>query len=295
MYNHDHMDVNIQKYITFISTVEHGSFTRAAEELNYSQSAVSRMIDDLEKDWNLRLLERGRSGVRLTSDGQKLLPYARAVCREYEALQAEVARIHGLDSGLIRIGTFSSVATHWLPKTISRFQKEYPHIEYELLLGDYPEIEAWVLDGRVDCGFLRLPAPAGLDALSLGKDRLLAVLPRRHPLAALPRIPLESLSGYPFMMLEKDGRSDISELLKDHGIAVRVQFTTWDDYAIMSMIEQGLGISVLPELILRRVPYHLETRQLEPEAFRQIGLVTKSGRPIPPALERFIQYLKREL
>ncbi len=81
------------------------------------------------------LLEVSRAGVRLTSDGMKLLPHAQSLCREYEKLQMEVDGLHGLQSGLIRIGTFSSVATHWLPGIIREFQKDYPRIDYELLLG----------------------------------------------------------------------------------------------------------------------------------------------------------------
>ena len=100
------MDMNLQKYLAFVKTVEYGSFTKAAEMLNYSQSGVSRMIHDLEKEWKVTLLERGRAGVRLTGDGKKLLPYAENVCREYEKLQMQVDELNGLKSGLIRIGTF---------------------------------------------------------------------------------------------------------------------------------------------------------------------------------------------
>ena len=124
------MDMNIQKYMAFVKTVEYGSFTKAAEILNYSQSGISRMINDLEKEWKVVLLERGKSGVKLTSDGMKLLPHAKSVCMEYEKLQMEVDELNGLQSGLIRIGTFSSVATHWLPNIIREFQKAYPGIDY---------------------------------------------------------------------------------------------------------------------------------------------------------------------
>ena len=84
------MDMNLQKYMALVKTVEYGSFTKAAEMLNYSQSGISRMINDLEKEWKVTLLERGRSGVRPTSDGMKILPYAENVCREYEKLQMQV-------------------------------------------------------------------------------------------------------------------------------------------------------------------------------------------------------------
>ena len=81
------MDMNIQKYMAFIKSVEYGSFTMAAEILNYSQSGISRMIGDLENEWKVILLERGRAGVKLTSDGLKLLPFVKNVCNEYNKLQ----------------------------------------------------------------------------------------------------------------------------------------------------------------------------------------------------------------
>ncbi len=143
--------MNILKHTVFVKTVECGSFTKAAELLNYSQSGISRMISDLEADWNVSLLERNRSGVKLTSDGIRLLPYVRSVCDEYSKLQMQIDDLNGLHSGLIRIGTISSIATHRLPNIIAEFQKKYPNIEYEFLLGHYRDIEQWISEGRVDC------------------------------------------------------------------------------------------------------------------------------------------------
>ena len=285
------MDGSIQKYLAFVKTVECGSFTRAAGVLNYSQSGISRMIGDLEREWQVTLLERGKSGVRLTSEGTRLLPYAKRVCSEYEKLQAEVDEINGLKSGLIRIGTFSSVATHWLPNIIREFQKEYPGIDYELILGDYTEIETWIEEGRVDCGFLRLPARKELESVFLEQDRLLVVLPEGHPLAALEKIPVSALCGEPFMLLEKGEKTEVWEIFERNGFTPRVHFTTWDDYAIMSMVESGLGVSILPELILKRIPYRVVARELEIPAYRNIGLAWKEKKGTSPMLKRFMEYL----
>ena len=270
------MDVNIQKYLAFVKTVECGSFTNAAEILSYSQSGISRMINDLEKEWNVSLLERGKGGVKLTSDGLKLLPYAQNVCNEYLKLQMQVSELNGLHSGLIRIGTFSSVATHWLPKVIKKFQSDYPGIDYELLLGDYTEIENWILEGRVDCGFLRLPANAELETSFLEQDKLLVVLPETHPLADCDRFPVNALCDYPFMLLEKGAKAEISEIFEKCNLAPKIHFTTWDDYAIMSMVESGLGISILPQLILQRIPYRIIIKELDVPAYRNIGLAMRS-------------------
>lgn len=208
------MDMNLSKYFAFVTTVEYGSFTKAAEVLNYSQSAVSRMINDLETEWNTTVLERGKTGVKLTSDGLTLLPYAKSLCAEYRRLQLQVDELSGLKTGLIRIGTFSSVATHWLPNIIKAFQKDYPNIDYELLLGDYTEIETWILEGRVDCGFLRLPASPALETFFLETDRLLAVLPENHRLAGSEAVPLSELAKNRSCCSKKEPRPKYQKFLK---------------------------------------------------------------------------------
>lgn len=284
--------MNIQKYLAFVKTVEYGSFTKAAEMLNYSQSGVSRMISDLEQEWKIVLLERGRAGVKLTSDGTKLLPHAKSLCMEYEKLQMEVDGLTGLQSGLIRIGTFSSVATHWLPNIIKEFQKAYPNIDYELLLGDYCEIEEWIQEGRVDCGFLRLPTRHDFDTIFLDQDRLLAILPENHPLASIDQFPVAALCDEPFMLLEKGAKAEISEIFERCNLSPKVRFTTWDDYAIMSMVESGLGIGILPELILKRVPYRIVAKELEVPAYRKIGIALRSRKNASLAVKRFLDYLK---
>ena len=285
------MDMNILKYMAFIRTVEYGSFTKAAEMLHYSQSGISRMIHDLEREWNVALLERSRAGVRLTSDGTKLLPYAKSVCSEYQKLQMQVDELNGLQSGLIRIGTLSSVATHWLPNIIREFQKDYPNIDYELLLGDYTEIEEWIADGRVDCGFLRLPTRPEFETIFLEQDQLMVILPENHPLAGCDRFPVAALCNDPFMLLEKGAKAEVSEIFERCGLTPKVHFTTWDDYAIMSMVESGLGISILPQLILRRIPYHIVAKELDVPAYRKIGLALREKKTVSLAVNRFLEYL----
>lgn len=287
----DKMDANILKYMAFIKTVECGSFTKAAQLLNYSQSGISRMINDLETEWKVTLLERSRSGVRLTSDGMRVLPYAESVCEEYRKLQMQIDDINGLQSGLIRIGTFSSVATHWLPKMIKEFQKKYPNIDYELLLGDYSEIEQWIADGRVDCGFTRLPQSSELDVTVLERDELLAVLPEGHKLCEYEKVPVSELCKYPFILLEKGGRAEISEIFQRAGATPSVKFTTWDDYAVMSMVESGLGIAILPRLILKRIPYRICTRSIDAPAYRDICFVVRDRKTVSLAVKRFEEYL----
>lgn len=285
------MDMNILKYMAFIKTVEYGSFTKAGELLNYSQSGISRMIHDLEKEWKITLLERNRSGVKLTSDGSRLLPYAKSLCEEYQKLQMQVDDLHGVQSGIIRIGTFSSVATHWLPNIIKAFQKDYPGIDYELLLGDYTEIEEWITKGRVDCGFLRLPTNPDFETIHLQRDKLLAILPENHPLTKYEKVPIAALCEEPFMLLEKGAKAEVSEVFERNGLTPKVHFTTWDDYAVMSMVESGLGISILPQLILKRIPYRIVAKELDVPAYRDIALALRSRKTASLAVRRFLEYL----
>ena len=286
------MDMNIQKYMSFVKAVEYGSFTKAAERLNYSQSGISRMIGDLEKEWKVVLLERNKGGVKLTSDGLKLFPYVKSLIAEYEKLQMQVDELNGLQSGLIRIGTFSSVATHWLPNIIKEFQKDYPHIDYELLLGDYTEIEEWILEGRVDCGFLRLPTHPELETEFLEQDKLMAVIPENHHLANCEKFPVTALCDEPFMLLEKGAKAEVSEIFEKYGLMPKVHFTTWDDYAIMSMVESGLGISILPQLILKRIPYKIIAKELDVPAYRNIGRALRHKKTASLAVKRFMDYLQ---
>lgn len=283
--------MNILKYMAFIKTVEYGSFTKAAEKLSYSQSGISRMINDLEKEWNLSLLERDRSGVRLTSEGERLLPFAQSLCEEYGRLQSQVEELHGCKTGIIRIGTISSAAIHWLPNIIKQFRIDYPHIEYELLLGDYSEIESWIKEGRVDCGILKKPTLPEFETINLKSDRLLAVLPKGHPLNVYDKIPLQKLCAEPFLLLEKNGQSEISAILKEQKIIPNVKFTTWEDFSIMAMVESGLGVSILPELILQRTPYRLSIKELDIPFCRTLVLAMRGKDKLSLAAKRFLNYL----
>ena len=286
------MDNNLQKYMAFVKTVETGGFTKAATALNYAQSSVSKMIADLEKEWNIILLERDRKGVHLTASGEKILPYARNLIDDYRRLESYVDDLNGVQTGTIRIGTFASVAINWLPNIFAEFQKDFPMIEYEMLMGEYEEIEQWIEEGRVDCGFLSLPTKNKLDTVSLKQDEYFVVLPKNHPLAEKEKIDVHNLENQPFMLLKHVGRTEVTKILEKANVHPKVRFTIWEDYAIMAMVERGLGIGILPELILQRIPYQLEIRPLAEPYYRDIGIAVKDKDRISPATRKFFEYLK---
>ncbi|MDY4110800.1 MAG: LysR family transcriptional regulator [Eubacterium sp.] len=285
------MDNNLDKYLAFVKTVEKGSITKAAIELNYAQSSVSKMIADLEKECGFALLERGKKGVNLTSSGKEILPLARNILNNYFELEGYINKLNKIESGSVRIGTFSSVAINRLPDIFTKFQKDFPNIEYEMLLGDYIEVEKWIDEGRVDFGFLRLPTEKRFDTMSLIQDEYMVVLPKNHILAKEENIDIKKLNSEPFLLLEHGGKTEVSNLLDKYNVKPNIKFTTWEDFAIMAMVEKGLGVSILPSLILENIPYDIEIRPLKIPFYRDIGIAMKDKKRLTPAAKKFIEYL----
>ena len=285
------MDSALMKYRAFLTAAQMGSFTKAAETLGYSQSGISRMIADLEREWNVKLLERDRGGVRLTSEGHEIAPAVQAVCDVHGRLQARIDAMSGLEKGLIRIGTVTSVATHWLPSIIKRFREDYPNIDYEITTKGYSEVERMIAEGQVDCGFVRLPTRPNFDTIYLGRDELKVVMAPGHPLAEADRFPIRALGDYPFMTIDRQGDSDIVDMLAQYNVRVQSSMTTWDDYAVFAMVEKGLGISVQPALILQRLPFNIVVKSFDEPQYRELALAMRNRDTVPLATKRFIDYL----
>ena len=285
------MDNALVKYRAFLTAAHMGSFTRAAEALGYSQSGISRMIADLEHEWGVKLLERDRGGVRLTSEGHELAPAVQAVCDEHGRLQARIDSMSGLETGLIRIGAVTSVATHWLPNIIKKFRQDYPNIDYEITTRGYSKVERMIAEGQVDCGFVRLPTWPSFDTIYLGRDELKVVMSADHPMASADRFPIRALGDYPFMTIDRQGDSDIASMLRKYDIKIQSSMTTWDDYAVFAMVEKGLGISVQPALILQRLPFNIVAKSFDEPQYRELALAMRNRDTLPLAAKRFIDYL----
>ena len=285
-------DNNLLKYVAFVQTVDKGSFTKAANSLNYAQSSISKMIADLEKEWGVTLLQRNKKGVCLTSTGEQILPLIRQALNDFEKMREKIDEINNVQSGTVRIGTFSSVAINWLPDIFTKFQEDYPKINCEMLLGDYDEIEKQLEEGRIDCAFLRLPTNKNFNTTILKKDEYKAVLPYNHPLAEKEFLEYGDLNNQPFLLLEHGGKTEVSDLLEQNNVKANIRFTTWEDFAIMAMVEKGLGIGILPELILKRIPYNIVIKSFKKPYYRKIVLATKDKNNITAAARKFIEYLK---
>ena len=285
--------MTLDKYQTLMSVVDCGSLTRAAAELGVTQSAVSHSLDSLEKELGFPILKRGRGGVKLTADGEKLMPSVRALLASAEQLKQTAASIRGLDTGTVRIGAFTSVAVHWLPGVLKEFQADYPKVEFRLFNGDYHDVEQWLSDGSVDIGFVNVPCALDCECITLMEDRLLAILPLGSRFASYPKFPLVECETEPFISLLQSSDHDARRALESAGVQPNVRFYTKDDYAILAMVEQGLGMSIMPELLLKGRNDRLQILPLIPEARRTIGMAIAASEKAGPATRRFADYVVR--
>ncbi len=283
----------LDKYQTLMTVVDTGSLTRAAEQLDCTQSAVSHCLDALEKELGFAVLKRSRAGVKLTNEGERLLPAVRGLLGAAEQLRQTASSIRGLDSGTVRIGAFTSVAVHWLPPILKEFQHDFPKVDFRLLNGDYHDVEQWLTDGSVDVGFVALPSPVDCECIPLMEDRLLAILPRGSRFESYPKFPLVECETEPFISLLESSDHDARRALEAAGVRPNVRFYTKDDYAVIAMVEQGLGVSIMPELLLKGRNYDLQILPLIPEAKRTIGLAVAAGSKAGPATRRFADYVVR--
>ena len=283
--------MSISKYETLAKVCELGSLTKAAEALGCTQSAVSHTINSLEEQFGFAILTRSRAGVRLTDDGERIMPSVRGMLNYYEKLNQTVSAIRGLDFGTVRIGAFTSVAVHWLPGVIKEFQRDYPNVDIKLLNGDYHDVEKWITDGSVDLGFVNLPAKLGCECIALMEDRLLAILPPDHKFASYPKFPLVECETEAFITLLETSNHDANKALSAAGIKPNIKFSTKDDYAIIAMVEQGLGISIMPELLLRGRHDNVVIKELVPPSKRTIGLAIGETSSQSPATRKFADYI----
>lgn len=157
----------MNRYIALQKIVELGSFSKAAEKLGYTQSAMSQMIASLEDELSIKLLNRFRTGAKLTIEGAEIYPYMERTIYAYLAVQEKAKEIKGLETGIIRMGTLASISAHWLPALLKEFKAQYPNVEFVIHKTHIP----YHLFHRDSSEALRFPqsAPACPQSLPLRK------------------------------------------------------------------------------------------------------------------------------
>ena len=281
----------MHRYIALQKIVELGSFAKAADSLGYTQSALSQTISSLEKELGFKVLKRSRTGSSLTSEGEEIYPYIKRTIFQYQSSVEKAKDICGLDTGIIRIGTMSSISVHWLPTLINEFHKIYPNVEFITHQGDYSVMNKWVKTGEVNFGFVSPDAISGIEMIPLKDGPLVAILPKGHPLAQYDVIPLQELMKERFILLETGYYSECLTAFKEHGIKPDIKYIAHDDYSIMAMVEQGMGVSILAELVLHRTSFDIEVRPIDPPLSRTLAIGYRSKLELPVAARKFVEFI----
>lgn len=279
----------------FMYAADTGSFTKAAERLNYTPSGVSQLVGALENETGLTLLRRTRKGVTLTPDGEILLPAVREFLEKENRIYELAAEVKGLLVGSVTIAAYSSISTHWLPEVIRDFEQDYPQIEIRLMEGIRQEVTRWLDEKKADIGFLSYQEPMPYEWTPLDYDEMLAVLPKDHLYASKESYPLINCETDSFIMPALGRDDDVVSLFERNGIKLNIHFTTLENFATMVMIEKGLGMSVMNNLITEKWNCDVVKIPVDPPSRITLGLAVPSYKQASPAVKRFIKYAVERL
>ena len=285
----------MRRYIALQSVLSHGSFTKAARSMGCTQSSISQSISSLEDELNIRLLRRSRNGIELTPEGKDIYPFIERMIRHYDAVMEQAEEINHLVKGSVTIGTLASITCHWMPEMIIGFQRMYPNVKFFFRQGDYSSIEEWIKSGDVDFGFLAGPAVSGIRTEELKDGEMLAILPSDHRLCANDSVKLSEISTEPFILLETGSYSEVLEAFSKEGLEPNIKFRIHDDYTIMRMVELGMAVSIVAELVLMDTHYDMRMMHLDPPLYRTISLGYVDMDSMPVASRRFIEYIRENI
>ena len=289
----------MNRYEVFVKVMENGNFTKAAEKLNYTQSAVSQMVHTLEEELGSILMVRNKNGVELTADGEAYYPYICSIAKAHQELREKKREMQGLGSGKIRIGSFTSVSRNWLPGLMKQFKEQYPAVQFELFQGEYTNIAQWIREGKGDFGFVSPEAVTGLYTIPLYVDKMVVVLPPGHPLTSKDKVELCDLAACPNILLDEGEWSAPLNAYEKNHLKPDIQYRVYDDYSIMTMVQQNLGVSMLYQGVVQNpVPegsvgqkQFCVTRPIEPAVERTVAVACKNKETLPIASRRFLEFI----
>ena len=279
----------------FLAAAETGSFSKAAEALSYTPSGVNQLVTALEKELGFPVFRRNTKGVTLTENGELLLPAVREFLRQEDRIFELSAEMNGLLIGSVTIAAYSSIATHWLPAVISAFQQDYPKVRIRLMEGIWQEVSKWLDDRAADIGFFSYQEGMPYEWIPLAEDPMLALLPKDHPLANAEAYPLKECANDRFIMPALGCDDDVTALFAKNGIEPNVQFTTLESFSVMSMVEQGLGMSVMNELITKKRICDVVKMPIDPPSQITLGIALHSKADASPAVRMFLKYAVKML
>ena len=286
--------VESKKLEALLMAVDLGSFTKAAEVLGYTQSGLTHMMNSLEREIGFPLLDRGRHGVRLTEEGERIAPAIREFLQANANLDNMIAQVSTTRNETIRVAAYASIAMHWLPTIIQQFRTECPNVDVDIRMADNVEAPYELLSqGKMDIVFASRQELGAYDWVHLRDDPMFAVLPKDYDLGGRKNFSLSEFEGREFIMPWQGFDKDIMRILNREGVRPDIRPTAVDDATVVSMVEHGLGISMMTDLTLRGRTERVKVVPVVPFASRDLGLAVRSVSDAAPSLRRFIACVQR--
>ena len=276
-------------YRIFDLVVSTNSLTKTAEIVHLTPSAVSHSLRKLGERLGMQLVIRGRDGVKVTERGKELLPFVQFAIKAEERLQQEINRIGDLRSSVLNIGVFSSGGCNWLPDIIRIMHQQYPQIELRIHEGSYAFLETGLAEGQLDVAFVSLPVEGNLTAYPLIRDRLLCLTPQDFQRSHDGFVTIEDIEKETFILPHAGSDFDALAFLRANNMEVYSPHVLGEDSVIVALVESGLGISIMPELVVKRVKGNVKAYPIESAPFRTIGIATQKFELVTAAARAFVK------
>ncbi|MBE6630426.1 MAG: LysR family transcriptional regulator [Ruminococcaceae bacterium] len=265
-----------------------GSLSRAAEEFSYTPSAFSHMLAGFEEDLGVRLFKRSSAGVTLTREGETLLPKFEKMIACEKEISDTVSGLIAEESRHLRIATYSSISRNLLSRFLGDFKKSYPDIKLSIHVAD--NLEGWTENGHTDVVFADNIVLSGGEWFPITTDRYYAVAPEGL-LGERESVTREELYELPHIFTDDEYLQTVFEKERFREL---IYFRSEDDQAVIQMVRAGMGVAVMPELVLRGNMSGVSIIELEPEVTRTLGFAYRRGtRSL--AVSKFVKYLKSAL
>ena len=285
---------NAQRVVLVVGADGFGSFTKAAEVLGYTQSGLTHMMNSLEKEVGFTLLERGRSGVRLTEEGERIAPAVREFLQANARLDSVIEQVASSRTEIIRVSAYASIAMHWLPGIIQRFREECPDVDVDIRMADHVDVPYELLaQGKMDAILVSPQDEGRYEWVHLADDPMFAVLPRDFDTQGMTAFPLAAFEARDFIMPSQGFDKDIMRIFNRIGVKPHILPTWVDDPTVISMVSHGLGVSMMTELTVRGRTDGVKLLPVEPASSRELGLAVRSLDAASDGLRHFIDCTKR--
>ncbi len=280
--------MSIYNYGILEVVIETENFTRAAERLHLTPSAISHAVAKIESELGFPIFDRSREGVKLNENGKAIMPYVHSVLRESESLSQKASNIVGVNEGIIRVGAFYAVTINWLVDVFADFHKKYPDITIKLYEGGYKDVTRWIENNMVDLAIVADTISGNLSNFEpLCTDEAVCVVPMDFTPAHKDYITQDDLEDLPLVIQEDYEDVETKRILDiSPKLSSNSNFVIEDDNCIMAMVEAGLGVAFMHNLSTRKRFANVKTYPFHPTVERTIGLYTAHPESIAPATEK---------